>query len=131
MEHGKHHHRRTRGATTRAVARAGVVVAATTGPLALLAGAASAAPDEAANNPRTWDKIAQCETTGDWNANTGNGYKGGLQFDQTTWKRHGGTQYAPTADKATKQEQIAVAKKVQAEQGWDAWPSCSEKAGVA
>lgn len=130
MTHGRHH-RSTGGRAARAAVRAGAVVAATTGPLALLAGTATAAPDPAAQNPRTWDRIAQCETTGNWDADTGNGYKGGLQFDQTTWKRHGGTRYAPSADRASKQEQIAVAKKVQASQGWDAWPSCSEKAGVA
>jgi resuscitation-promoting factor RpfA len=130
MTHGRHH-RSTGGGAVRAAARAGAVVAATTGPLALLAGAAHAAPDPAAQNPRTWDRIAQCETTGNWDADTGNGYQGGLQFDQTTWKRHGGTKYAPSADRASKQEQIAVAKKVQASQGWDAWPSCSQKAGVA
>ena len=125
------HRRPNDGRVTRAALRTGAVVAAATGPIALFAGAASAAPDSAAQNPRPRDRIAQCATTGDWNADTGNGYKGGLQFDQTTWKRHGGTKYAPSADQASKQEQIAVAKKVQASQGWDAWPSCSEKAGVA
>ena len=78
-----------------------------------------------------WDKLAQCESTQNWDANTGNGYKGGLQFDDRTWRNYGGTEYAPTADRASRDEQIAVAKKVQQEQGWHAWPGCSHKLGYA
>ncbi|HWN32479.1 MAG TPA: transglycosylase family protein [Pseudonocardia sp.] len=78
-----------------------------------------------------WDKLAQCESTQNWDANTGNGYKGGLQFDDRTWRNYGGTQYAPTADQASRDEQIAVAKKVQQEQGWHAWPGCSHRLGYA
>jgi hypothetical protein len=78
-----------------------------------------------------WDKLAQCESTQNWDANTGNGYKGGLQFDDRTWRNYGGTEYAPTADRASRDEQIAVAKKVQGEQGWHAWPGCSHKLGYA
>ncbi|HEX4246941.1 MAG TPA: transglycosylase family protein [Pseudonocardia sp.] len=78
-----------------------------------------------------WDKLAQCESTENWDADTGNGYKGGLQFDDRTWRNYGGTEYAPTADHASRDEQIAVAKKVQEEQGWHAWPSCSRKLGYA
>lgn len=79
----------------------------------------------------TWDKVAQCESGGDWSIDTGNGYKGGLQFNQTTWEGHGGTEYAPSADKATKDQQIAVAEKVLASQGPGAWPSCGPKAGLS
>lgn len=130
MSHGKHH--RPSRSTSRVLLQAGAVAAATTGPLALLAaGTASAAPDSAAQNSKTWDRIAQCETNGKWNTNTGNGYKGGLQFDNSTWKRNGGTKYAPSADKASREQQIEVAKQVQRKQGWDAWPSCSKKAGVS
>lgn len=78
-----------------------------------------------------WDKLAQCESTQNWDSNTGNGYKGGLQFDDRTWRNYGGTQYAPSADRASRDEQIAVAKKVQQEQGWHAWPGCSSKLGYA
>ena len=78
-----------------------------------------------------WDKLAQCESTQNWDSNTGNGYKGGLQFDDRTWRNYGGTQYAPSADRASRDEQIAVAKKVQQEQGWHAWPGCSRKLGYA
>jgi hypothetical protein len=76
-----------------------------------------------------WDKLAQCESTQNWDANTGNGYKGGLQFNDATWRAYGGRQYAPTADQASREQQIAVAKKVQRDKGWHAWPGCSNKLG--
>lgn len=77
-----------------------------------------------------WDQLAQCEATGNWAINTGNGFFGGLQFDQNTWARHGGLDYAPRADLATREEQIAVATKTQAAQGWGAWPSCTSRLGL-
>ncbi|WP_255567105.1 transglycosylase family protein [Pseudonocardia sp. KRD291] len=76
----------------------------------------------------TWDKLAACESSGDWSTDSGNGYKGGLQFDPATWEAFGG-QGDPA--QASKDEQIAVAEKVQAEQGWNAWPACSEKLGLS
>ncbi|MBR7677378.1 transglycosylase family protein [Streptomyces daliensis] len=79
----------------------------------------------------TWDKVAQCESGGDWSINTGNGYYGGVQFDKSTWDAYGGSQYAPTADKATKDQQIAIAEKVLAKQGPGAWPNCGPKAGLS
>ncbi|GAA2571851.1 MULTISPECIES: transglycosylase family protein [Streptomyces] len=78
----------------------------------------------------TWDKVAACESTDDWDINTGNGYYGGLQFTQTTWEAFGGTRYAPRADLATKDQQIAVAEKVLDGQGPGAWPVCSQRAGL-
>ncbi|GGV21555.1 hypothetical protein GCM10010495_41440 [Kitasatospora herbaricolor] len=77
-----------------------------------------------------WDKVAQCESGGNWSINTGNGYYGGLQFSQSTWKAYGGGQYAPQAHKASKGQQIAVAEKVLSSQGPGAWPVCSVKAGL-
>ncbi|RVW02927.1 resuscitation-promoting factor [Rhodococcus xishaensis] len=77
-----------------------------------------------------WDLLAQCEATGNWAINTGNGFYGGLQFTQRTWAGFGGTQYAARADQATREEQIAVAMKVQATQGWGAWPACTRKLGL-
>lgn len=77
-----------------------------------------------------WDALAQCEATGDWSINTGNGFYGGVQFDQNTWDRWGGQEYAPRADLATREEQIAIASKTQAAQGWGAWPSCSSRLGL-
>ncbi len=79
----------------------------------------------------TWDKVAACESTNDWDINTGNGYYGGLQFTQSTWEAFGGTRYAPRADLATKDQQIAIAEKVLDGQGPGAWPVCSQRAGLA
>jgi hypothetical protein len=78
-----------------------------------------------------WDRLAACESSGNWDANTGNGYKGGLQFDDRTWRAHGGNAFAPSADRASREEQIAVAKQVQRERGWRAWPSCGSRLGGA
>ncbi|MFI6036427.1 transglycosylase family protein [Streptomyces sp. NPDC051315] len=119
---------------TRVNARAGT--ARTT---AVLAGAALLAPlgllaatgNAAAADGGVWDRIAQCESGGNWHINTGNGYYGGLQFSASTWRAYGGTAYAPTADRATRAQQIAVATKVQRGQGWGAWPTCSARAGAS
>jgi len=75
-----------------------------------------------------WDNIAQCESSGDWNTNTGNGYYGGLQFSQSTWEAYGGKQYAPRADLATPDQQKAVAEKTLDGQGWGAW-GCAHARG--
>lgn len=77
-----------------------------------------------------WDSIAQCESGGNWSINTGNGYYGGLQFAASTWTGFGGGEYAPTADQATREQQIAIAQKVQAAQGWGAWPACTASLGI-
>lgn len=101
------------GATLAAVAVASTAVVASTVP-------ASAAS--------TWDKLAQCESGGNWSINTGNGYYGGLQFSASTWKAFGGSGMAHQASKA---EQIRVASKVQKAQGWGAWPACTAKLGIS
>ncbi|WP_296132032.1 resuscitation-promoting factor [uncultured Corynebacterium sp.] len=88
----------------------------------------STAPDVAAGS--VWDSIAQCEATGNWSINTGNGFSGGLQFTPSTWASFGGTEYAPEAWQASREQQIAVAQKVQAAQGWGAWPACTAKLGL-
>lgn len=77
-----------------------------------------------------WDRIASCESGGNWAINTGNGYYGGLQFSYATWLAYGGGAYAPTANLASREQQIAIAERVQAAQGWGAWPVCSARAGV-
>jgi LysM repeat protein len=74
-----------------------------------------------------WDRLAQCESGGNWATNTGNGYSGGLQFAPGTWQANGGTGSAHNASRA---EQIRVAQRVQASQGWGAWPACSAKLGL-
>lgn len=81
-------------------------------------------------NGSVWDALAQCESGGDWSIDTGNGYSGGLQFHPQTWTAHGGGQYAPTAGQASREQQIAVAEKIQASQGWGAWPACSASLGL-
>ncbi|WP_054816291.1 resuscitation-promoting factor [Nocardia arizonensis] len=77
-----------------------------------------------------WDALARCESTGNWAINTGNGYYGGIQFDQSTWERQGGLRYAPRADLATREEQIAIAEVTRARQGWGAWPACTARLGI-
>ncbi|RPE45054.1 LysM repeat protein [Streptomyces sp. Ag109_O5-1] len=110
-----------KGRTTAALAGAALLA-----PLGLLAATGNAA---AADNG-VWDRIAQCESGGNWHINTGNGYYGGLQFSASTWRAYGGTAYAGTADQASREAQIAVATKVQHAQGWGAWPVCSGRAGA-
>ncbi|MFJ4695163.1 transglycosylase family protein [Streptomyces sp. NPDC088766] len=111
---GKH---RRPSRATRAAALAGVTGVAIAAPL-MAAGNASAA------TASEWDAVAQCESGGNWSINTGNGYYGGLQFSASTWAAYGGTQYASTADKASKSQQIQIAEKVLAGQGKGAWPVC-------
>jgi LysM repeat protein len=108
-------------------ARRGVTFAAVTmAGVALSASAASAAvPTRAPAS--TWDSLAQCESGGNWGINTGNGYGGGLQFSASTWAAHGGT---GSPANASREQQIAVAQKVQASQGWSAWPACASKLGL-
>ena len=78
-------------------------------------------------NGATWDALAACESGGNWAINTGNGFYGGVQFKQSTWERHGGLRYAPRADLATREEQLAIAEVTRARQGWGAWPVCSAR----
>ena len=79
-----------------------------------------------------WDRLATCESGGNWAADTGNGYYGGVQFDRQTWRANGGADYAPLASQATREEQIAVAQKVRDSRGgYGAWPACSRKLGLS
>lgn len=94
------------------------------------AAAARSASAPAVAGDSVWDAIAACESGGNWSINTGNGYQGGLQFNQGTWAAYGGTAYAPTADQATREQQIAIAERTQAAQGWGAWPACTAKLGL-
>ncbi|MGW7411910.1 LysM peptidoglycan-binding domain-containing protein [Streptomyces sp. NPDC054863] len=107
---------------------AALVGAALVAPLALIV---ATGPQAEAADRGVWDRIAQCESGGNWHINTGNGYYGGLQFSAGTWRAHGGGAYARTADRASKAQQIAVATKVQRTQGWGAWPACSRRAGAS
>ncbi|MDQ0802315.1 transglycosylase family protein [Arthrobacter sp. SLBN-112] len=108
----------------RTAARRGVTLAAVSAAgLALSATAANAATPTS-----TWDSLAQCESGGNWSTNTGNGFSGGLQFTSGTWAAYGGT--GSPAD-ASREQQIAVAERVQASQGWGAWPSCASQLGLS
>ena len=78
----------------------------------------------------TWDALASCEAGGNWAINTGNGFYGGAQFNQNTWEENGGLRYAPRADLATREEQIAIAEVTLERQGWGAWPVCSIRVGA-
>lgn len=115
---GKGKHRRGSKAV-RIVTLAGVAGVAVAAPL-MAAGTASAA------TASEWDKVAQCESGGNWAINTGNGYYGGLQFSSSTWAAYGGKSYAPQANQASKAQQIAVAEKVLKGQGKGAWPHCGK-----
>jgi uncharacterized protein YabE (DUF348 family) len=78
-----------------------------------------------------WDQLANCEATGNWAINNGNGYYGGLQFDAGTWRAYGGTDYAPLPHEASREEQIDVASKVRDDRGgYGAWPACASKLGL-
>ena len=92
--------------------------------------AATSAAAPAVAGGSVWDTLAQCESGGNWSINTGNGYHGGLQFSASTWAAYGGTAYAPTANLATREQQIAIAERTQASQGWGAWPACTARMGL-
>ncbi len=117
---GRHRKPSTTGRTLTKIAVSGAVAGSAS---LALAGTANAATDA------QWDAVAQCESGGNWGINTGNGYQGGLQFSPSTWAAYGGTQYAPSANQATKQQQIAVAEEVLAGQGKGAWPVCGKGLG--
>ncbi|MFF4826857.1 transglycosylase family protein [Streptomyces sp. NPDC001312] len=119
-------HDTTRDNARRARTTAALAGAALLAPLGLLAATGNAH----AADGGVWDRIARCESGGNWHINTGNGYYGGLQFATGTWRAYGGTAYAPTADRASRSQQIAVATRVQQAQGWGAWPVCSARAGA-
>lgn len=89
--------------------------------LSLSTGIANAAPTP------NWDAVAQCESGGNWGANTGNGAYGGLQFKPATWAQYGGVGNPATA---SRDQQIAVANRVLADQGLDAWPKCGTASGL-
>ena len=103
------------GRATLAVVAAGAPVI----PAALLAAPAAHADTD-------WDALAECESSGNWAINTGNGFGGGLQFTDSTWRSFGGS---GQPEDASREEQIQVAERVKAEQGMNAWPTCSKKTG--
>ncbi|MFJ6722630.1 transglycosylase family protein [Streptomyces sp. NPDC091259] len=96
-----------------------------------MSGSLLAAAPATAASLATWDKVAQCEATGNWQAIDSTGtYFGGLQFSQSTWQAYGGLSYASRADRATKQQQILIGEKVLKGQGERAWPLCGPSSGL-
>ncbi|MFB8414648.1 transglycosylase family protein [Streptomyces albidoflavus] len=122
MLSGNGRHRRPRQAPAFVVA-AGVTGSAIAIPL-LGAGSASAA------DTATWDRLAECESGGAWSTNAGNGYYGGLQVTQELWERHGGLSYAPSADLASRSQQIVVAERILDAEGTAAWATCAPAIGL-
>jgi hypothetical protein len=113
------------GTVTTPAAQAPAVPPSTV-PSAAQAGA-PATPTDTGTPVSTWDKVAQCESGGNWATSTGNGFHGGLQFTTSTWRSFGGS---GVPHRASRTEQIAVAERVLAAQGWKAWPACSRKLGL-
>jgi hypothetical protein len=120
---GRHRAPSTFDGAGRVIARTALAGAVVGAPLAV-------APSAFAASDATWDRLAQCESGGRWDINTGNGYYGGLQFSSSTWRAFGGGEFAASAHQASRAEQIVVAERTLAEQGWGAWPACSRKLGL-
>jgi LysM repeat protein len=91
------------------------------------ASAPTSSPPPASSGGVNWSAIAACESGGNWAADTGNGFYGGLQFTEQTWLANGGGRYASSANLATPAQQIAVAQNVLASQGIGAWPVCGAR----
>ncbi|MFI6562625.1 transglycosylase family protein [Streptomyces sp. NPDC050534] len=124
MLSGNGRHRRPRQAPALIVA-AGVTGSAIAIPLLAASGAS------AADGGSTWDKVAQCETGGAWSQDSGNGRYGGLQLSQDDWDTYGGLDYAARPDLASRNQQIAVAQKVLADQGVGAFHTCGLTTGLS
>jgi Transglycosylase-like domain len=126
MRHARYRGRHRRPTTSKrlmtSVGAAGVGTVAAT--VLAPAGAAHAATDV------QWDRVAKCESGDNWHINTGNGYYGGLQFAASTWRSYDVDKFASRADLASRAQQITVANRVLASQGWHAWPVCSRDAGA-
>lgn len=109
--------------------RSRVLGIAALGSATVAATLAVAAPASAASGS-VWDRVAQCESGGNWSIATGNGYYGGLQFSASSWRAAGGTAYASLPNRATRAQQIAIAQKLLKAQGPHAWPVCGARAGL-
>ncbi|MGB5952869.1 MAG: transglycosylase family protein, partial [Ornithinimicrobium sp.] len=124
-QQAKHRAARTPVFASRIVRRVSTLGAASAVALGTLGlGATTAQADS------VWDRVAACESGGNWSINTGNGFYGGLQFTPSTWAAFGGRQYASNAHLASRSQQIAIAQRTLAGQGPGAWPTCSVRAGL-
>jgi hypothetical protein len=111
--------------------RAVAAIAATLGATAIVSTVSPAPADALTRHVGTvWGRVAACESSRRWHINTGNGYYGGLQFSRHTWVGFHGRKYARRADRASRAEQIEVARRVLAAQGHGAWPVCGPRAGL-
>jgi nucleoid-associated protein YgaU len=119
LNRGKH---RKQSRVVRGIAKVALAGAVVGVPMAIAAAPANA-------STVNWDAIAQCESSGNWAASTGNGFYGGLQFTESTWLAYGGGQYSSSANGASRSQQIAVAEQVLAGQGIHAWPVCGARGG--
>ncbi|HEX8082101.1 MAG TPA: transglycosylase family protein [Jatrophihabitans sp.] len=111
-------------APTAPTSRARLALAGTLTTAAAVASLTAISPNAHAAPAHNWDGVAQCESSGNWKINTGNGYYGGLQFSYSTWLAFGGGAYARRADLATKAQQIVIAERTLIGQGIGAWPTC-------
>jgi resuscitation-promoting factor RpfA len=118
---GRGRHRKARNRTR--------TVGLAAAPLAAAIPFAMTSPAQAAT-ANTWERLASCESGGNWHINTGNGYYGGVQFSDGTWDGNGGEKYASRADLATKSEQMLIAEKLLDARGWSPWPGCSSRLGL-
>jgi uncharacterized protein YabE (DUF348 family) len=104
-----------------------IILVGTKTPTAERSSSGSSSSSSSTPSGSVWDKLAECESGGNWSINTGNGYYGGLQFSLSTWRAYGGDGYP---HQASREEQIAIAKKLQADAGWGSWPACSSELGL-
>ncbi|WP_168582321.1 transglycosylase family protein [Gephyromycinifex aptenodytis] len=104
--------------------------AAILGGATIIGGLATAPMSAEAASSNVWDRVAACESGGNWGIATGNGYYGGLQFSASSWRAAGGTRYASLPHRASRAQQIAAAQNLLRMQGPGAWPVCSRKAGL-
>lgn len=125
------HNERHRLEHERAAKRAAEQAAREAEAVAQQEAAAQAAPTPSVPMSVNWDALAQCESGGNWSINTGNGYYGGLQFNQSSWEGAGGLEFAPRADLATREQQIVAAERWRERHpaGLGAWPACTRKLG--
>jgi hypothetical protein len=98
--------------------------------LATIRVAAPVRPAAVASAAGIWDRLAQCESSGNWAINSGNGYYGGLQFSYGTWHAYGGGAFAAYPNQASRGEQIVVAERLRAQRGYQPWPACRIKLGL-
>ncbi|MEO6502195.1 MAG: transglycosylase family protein [Jatrophihabitantaceae bacterium] len=111
-------------AVAKPASRARLALAGSLTTAAAVASLTALSPSADAAPAHNWDGVAQCESSGNWKINTGNGYYGGLQFSYSTWLAFGGGAYASRADLATKAQQIVIAERTLIGQGVGAWPTC-------